>query len=61
MSDNNKSTGAGGIGLGSVIAAVLSYSMWKSVGWAIVAAIFGWAYVLYYLITVGFSVGPNLP
>ena len=40
-----------GIGLGTLIAVLISWSMWKSVGWAILHGILGWFYVIYYLIT----------
>lgn len=41
---------AGGIGLGSVIAVVLSYTKWHSIGWAIFHGLLGWMYVIYYVI-----------
>lgn len=59
--NDNKVVYRSGFSIGWIIAAVLSYSMFKSVGWAIVAAIFGWLYVIYYLIVYGFTIGPNLP
>ncbi len=37
-----------GIGLGSVIAVVISWDRNKSIGWAILHGIFGWFYVIYY-------------
>lgn len=39
-----------GISLGSAIAVAISYSAYKSIGWAILHGIFGWAYVIYYAI-----------
>lgn len=46
------STGAaGGIGLGSILAIVLSWSRNNSVLWAIIHAIFGWLYVIYFVLT----------
>lgn len=39
----------GGIGLGSVIAVVISWSVNHSVLWAIIHGFFGWLYVIYYL------------
>ena len=41
----------GGIGIGSIIAIVASWSRNKSVLWAIFHAILGWFYVIYYVIT----------
>jgi hypothetical protein len=40
-----------GIGLGSAIAVAISWSLHKSIVWAIVQGFFGWFYVLYYAIT----------
>ena len=42
-----------GIGIGSAIAVVASWSRNKSVLWAILHAIFGWIYVIYFVITGG--------
>lgn len=39
-----------GISFGSALAMVISYTTWKSTGWAIVHGIFGWAYVVYFFI-----------
>ena len=50
-STNNNSAGCGGgIGLGTVIAVVLSWSANHSIGWAILHGLFGWFYVIYYFI-----------
>jgi len=38
------------IGLGSVIAFILSYCTWHSIGWAFLHFIFGWLYILYFAI-----------
>lgn len=40
-----------GIGLGNIIAVVLSFRKWHSIGWAIVHGSLGWLYVIYYLFT----------
>ncbi len=40
-----------GVGFGSALAIVISYTAWKSVLWAIIHGIFGWFYVAYYLFT----------
>ncbi len=40
----------GGIGFGSCLAMVISYTTWKSVLWAIIHGILGWLYVLYFVI-----------
>jgi len=39
-----------GVGLGTILAVVISYAKWQSIGWAILHGIFGWAYVIYYII-----------
>lgn len=45
----NKSDAAkGGIGLGSVIAVAISWSLNKSILWAIIHGLLGWFYVIYY-------------
>ncbi len=40
-----------GIGLGSVVAIVASWSRNQSILWAIVHGFLGWFYVIYYLLT----------
>ncbi|HEX8385037.1 MAG TPA: hypothetical protein VF576_02580 [Rubricoccaceae bacterium] len=47
----NKSSATGGIGLGSIIAVVLSWSANHSVLWAVIHGFLGWLYVIYYLVT----------
>ena len=42
-----------GVSLGTTLAVVISYTAWQSIGWAILHGIFGWFYVLYYIITYG--------
>jgi hypothetical protein len=39
-----------GIGFGTALAMVISYSRWHSIGWAILHGIFSWGYVIYYAI-----------
>ena len=41
---------APGIGLGTIIAVVLSWSRNKSILWAIIHGILGWLYIIYVLI-----------
>lgn len=40
----------GGIGLGSILAMIISYTTWHSILWALIHGIFGWGYVIYYII-----------
>lgn len=47
-----------GIGIGSTIAIVVSWSQNKSIAFAILHGILGWLYVIYYLITTHNN-GPN--
>ncbi|MDF2699932.1 MAG: hypothetical protein K0Q49_1488 [Haloplasmataceae bacterium] len=39
-----------GIGFGTVLAIVISYTAWKSIIWAIIHGVLGWIYVIYYVI-----------
>jgi hypothetical protein len=51
LENNDGITGLGLIGI--VAATVLSWMKWHSVGYAILHALCGWAYVAYYLIRYG--------
>lgn len=44
-------TAEAGVGLGCVLAITISWSLHKSIVWAIVHGVFGWVYVLYYAMT----------
>lgn len=46
----SRSKAGTGIGLGTIIAVVVSYSVNKSIGWAIIHGFFGWLYIIYYAI-----------
>lgn len=53
MKHNVKPTNSeapGCAGLGSILAVVLSWSVNKSILWAIIHGCFGWLYVIYYLL-----------
>lgn len=39
-----------GVTFGSVLAMVISFATWKSVGWAIIHGLMGWVYVVYFMI-----------
>ncbi|MDY2959506.1 MAG: hypothetical protein SOR72_01725 [Hornefia sp.] len=45
-----KKTVTSGITFGSALAMVISYTTWKSVGWAIIHGLFSWAYVIYFVL-----------
>ncbi len=51
MSTARNSAAQAGIGLGSAIAVAISWSLHKSIIWAIVQGFFGWFYVAYYAFT----------
>ena len=51
MSDVRNQAARAGIGLGSAIAVAISWSLHKSIVWAIVHGFFGWFYVIYYALT----------
>ena len=42
-----------GIGLGTLIAVIVSWSVNKSILWCIVHGCFGWFYVIYYALGFG--------
>ena len=48
--ERTKQVTKGGLSFGSALAMVISYVTWHSIGWAILHGIFGWAYVIYYII-----------
>ncbi|HEX8298251.1 MAG TPA: hypothetical protein VF594_03750 [Rubricoccaceae bacterium] len=50
MSARSNAAG-GGIGLGTVVAAVLSWSANHSILWLIIHGFLGWFYVIYYFLT----------
>lgn len=39
----------GGFSVGGVIAFILSWKLFHALGWALLAALFGWGYVIYWL------------
>ncbi len=51
MSGPRTTAAQAGIGLGSAIAVAISWSLHKSIIWAIVQGFFGWFYVAYYALT----------
>ena len=44
-----------GAAVGAALAVVLSYTKWKSIGWAILHGLLNWVYVIYYIIKYGWS------
>lgn len=55
ISERGKSTTKQGVGFGVVLAAVISYVNWRSVGWAILHGFLNWVYVIYYVIKYGWN------
>ncbi len=41
------------IGLGSLIAVIISWHHWHNIWWLILHGLLGWLYVIYYLIKYG--------
>lgn len=46
-----QSTVKSGVGFGSALAMVISYTAYKSILWAIIHGVLGWFYVVYFLLT----------
>lgn len=44
------------VGFGSVLAIGISLLKWHSIKWAILHGVFGWGYVIYYIIKYGWDV-----
>lgn len=54
MSDRGARAGGAakaGIGLGSALAVTISWSLYKSLVWAIIHGVLGWLYVIYFALT----------
>lgn len=51
MSQHTSSAAQAGIGLGSAVAVAISWSLHKSILWAILHGVFSWFYVIYYALT----------
>ena len=50
MQKKGKEVVKGGISFGTALAMVISYCNWHSIFWAIIHGVFGWLYVIYYII-----------
>lgn len=44
-----------GLPFGAALAMIISYVKWKSIGWAILHGLLNWIYVIYYIISYGWS------
>ena len=49
---SRKSSIGAGIGIGNIIAAVLSWTVNHSILWAIIHGILSWLYIVYYVLLV---------
>lgn len=47
---NGGAVAKAGISFGSALAMVISYTTWRSVGWAIVHGLMSWVYVIYFML-----------
>ena len=47
---NAGSAAKAGISFGSALAMVISYTTWRSVGWAIFHGLLSWGYVVYFIL-----------
>lgn len=53
MSDSKSNSTVGGsgcIGVGGVLAFIISWKLWHSIWWALLAMVFGWGYVIYAIV-----------
>ena len=53
--DKGKSAISTGISCGAAMAMIISYVNWHSIPWMFLHGIFGWFYVIYYIINYGFN------
>ena len=51
MRDQASGAAKAGIGLGTAIAVTISWSLHKSIVWAVVHGVLSWLYVIYYALT----------
>lgn len=51
MSGSSGHAARAGIGFGSALAIAISWSLHKSILWAMIHGVFSWLYVMYYAIT----------
>lgn len=49
----NRNAISSGMGFGTLVAALISWKLYGSVGWVILHGLLGWAYVLYWAIFIG--------
>lgn len=54
MSERRSSGGGCGLSLGGVVALLLSLKTWGFTWWAVLHALLGWVYVIYWLLFYSF-------
>ncbi|MES1994237.1 MAG: hypothetical protein V4457_11775 [Pseudomonadota bacterium] len=59
MSDSNTSCQCSGLGFGTICAAIISWLINHSVGWAIIHGIFAWLYVIYWALGFAGQIPPE--
>ena len=52
-SSNSSIIAINGIGLGTLIAVLISWKINASVGWCIIHGLLGWIYIIYWFIFIG--------
>lgn len=50
MDENHTTIVKKGISFGTVLAIIISYTTWRSIGWAIFHGLLGWVYVIYFML-----------
>lgn len=50
-SNSSNNTVSTGITFGAALAITISWSLYKSILWAMIHGLFGWLYVIYYALT----------
>jgi len=55
MSDTKVNIGTGGLGLGSLIAVIISYVNGNNILWVILHGLLSWLYVIFHLIVKGLA------
>jgi hypothetical protein len=57
VSNTTHGAAKAGIGFGSALAITISWSLHKSIVWAVIHGVFSWFYVIYYALTRSGGIG----
>ena len=60
-SNHNITIGSGGIGIGTIGAALLSWCTHHSVLWAVLHAVLGWLYIIYWVACTNYDSTVKIP